>query len=243
LQELIEAGRTIQRIYEDARHPQALQAFDTLTELAEKSGPSPEIQSLFDLYRLFKGPIATTPSNRREAFLPVHAETPGRNIYPLDATRNEIESFMLSHPDERDGLMAERTVVRRANAETLQRDLDALNKFPTLDILHPGLRRRLETLRTTNDPSQFYALPQSVRWAPEFMRVYQRLNNAARAVRSSDAEFARYLRNRARDLLSDDYESGDAAWVLGNFKRLNAQIGAYETYEDALFGTKAFKEG
>ena len=32
---------------------------------------------------------------------------------------------------------------------------------------------------------------------------------------ADDAEFAGYLRNRARDLLSNDYESGDAAWVTG----------------------------
>jgi hypothetical protein len=102
------------------------------------------------------------------------------------------------------------------------------------------LRRRLEALRSTEDATQLYALPQSVRWAPEILRIYQRLNAAARAVENSDAEFARYLRNRARDLLSDDYESGDASWVTGNFKHLNAQIGAYETYDDAMFGTKAF---
>ena len=35
-----------------------------------------------------------------------------------------------------------------------------------------------------------------------------------------DEEFARYLRNRARDLLSDDYESGDAAWVTGHAGRV-----------------------
>jgi hypothetical protein len=240
LQELIEAGKVIQRIYEDSRHPQALQAYDALVELSEKTGQSSETQSLLDLYRLFKGPIATTPDNRREAFMPVQVETPGRNVYPLDVTRNELESYLLAHPDDRDALMAEHTVVRRANVDSLQRDLDTLTKYPTLDVLHPGLRRRIETLRAAVDPTQFYALPQSVRWAPEFMRVYQRLNNAARLMRPGDPEFARYLRNRARDLLSDDYESGDASWVLGNFKRLNAQIGAYETYDDALFGVKAF---
>jgi hypothetical protein len=36
--------------------------------------------------------------------------------------------------------------------------------------------------------------------------------------------------------LSDDYESGDAAWVTGHFKTLNAQIGSYETYDDELYG-------
>jgi hypothetical protein len=50
----------------------------------------------------------------------------------------------------------------------------------------------------------------------------------------------RYLRNRARDLLSNDYESGDAAWVTGHIKNLNAQIGSYETYDDELYGVKTF---
>ena len=44
----------------------------------------------------------------------------------------------------------------------------------------------------------------------------------------------------ARDLLSNDYESGDASWVTGRFKNLNAQIGSYETYDDELFGVKTF---
>jgi hypothetical protein len=240
LQELLEAGKIIQRIYEDSLHPQALEAYDTLLDLSAKMGQPPETQSLLDLYRLFRGPIATTPDNRREAFLPVKPETPLRNIYPLDSSRAEIEAYLLAHPDERDQLMAPRTVVRRASAENLDRDLDTLHKFPVLDTLHPNLRRRLETLRMTVDATQFYALPQSVRWAPDILRVFQRLNAAAKAVESSDAEFARYLRNRARDLLSDDYESGDAAWITGNFKHLNAQIGSYESYDDALFGIKAF---
>ena len=38
----------------------------------------------------------------------------------------------------------------------------------------------------------------------------------------------------------DDYESGDAAWVTGHFKNLNAQIGSYETYDDELYGVKTF---
>jgi hypothetical protein len=240
LQELVEAGKIIQRIYEDARHPQALEAYDTLIELSAKQVRPQETQSLLDLYRLFKGPIATTPDNRREAFMPVEPETPTRNIYPADANRGEIEAFLLAHPDERETLMAERTIVRRATADNLKRDLETLAKYPALEVLHPGLRRKLESLRSAEDATQLYALPQSVRWAPEITRVYQRLNAAARMVESSDAEFARYLRNRARDLLSDDYESGDAAWVTGNFKRLNAQIGSYETYDDALFGAKAF---
>jgi hypothetical protein len=72
------------------------------------------------------------------------------------------------------------------------------------------------------------------------MKAYGLLNEAADAVAKDDEEFARYLRNRARDLLTNDYESGDASWVTGRFKNLNAQIGSYETYDDELFGVKTF---
>jgi hypothetical protein len=72
------------------------------------------------------------------------------------------------------------------------------------------------------------------------MKAYGLLNDAADALTKEDEEFARYLRNRARDLLSNDYESGDASWVTGRFKNLNAQIGSYETYDDELYGVKTF---
>ncbi|HEV2884291.1 MAG TPA: zincin-like metallopeptidase domain-containing protein, partial [Pyrinomonadaceae bacterium] len=77
-------------------------------------------------------------------------------------------------------------------------------------------------------------------YADELIKAYGLLNEAADAVEQDDGEFARFLRNRGRDLLSDDYESGDAAWVTGHFKNLNAQIGSYETYDDELYGVKTF---
>ena len=111
-----------------------------------------------------------------------------------------------------------------------------------LDTLHPGLRASLQRLAEDEDAADrpFYAVPQSVQYAGPMLQAYRLLNSAAASVEKDDPEFARYLRNRSRDLLSDDYESGDAAWVTGRFKRLNAQIGSYETYDDALYGVKAF---
>ncbi len=66
------------------------------------------------------------------------------------------------------------------------------------------------------------------------------MNEAAAAVEKDDEEFAGYLRNRSRDLLSDDYESGDAAWVTARFKNLNGQMGSYETYDDPFYGVKTY---
>jgi hypothetical protein len=244
VQELLEAGKIVQRIYEDQRHPQALQAWDALQALAGKMGNSGEVQSLVDLYRLFNGPIATTPDNHREAFLPVAMESASRNVYP-NIARAQLDAYLAEHPDERDELLSPHTVVQTVSADNLKRDLGLLTRYQAIDVLHPGLRRRLETMLadfngSKSGDSLFYAVPYSLRWAPEISRIYIRLNNAARAIENSDEDLARYLRNRARDLLSDDYESGDSSWIKGNFKHLNVLIGAYETYDDTLYGAKAF---
>jgi hypothetical protein len=88
--------------------------------------------------------------------------------------------------------------------------------------------------------TDFYAVPYSVAYADQLIKAHGLLNEAADALQKDDEEFARFLRNRARDLLTDDYESGDAAWVTGHFKNLNAQIGSYESYDDELYGVKSF---
>jgi len=240
VQELVEAGKLLQRIYEDSLHPQALTSVATLEELSARMGQSSETQALLDLYRLFRGPIATTPDNRREAFLPVESETSARNVYPPDLTRAQFDGYLAEHAAERSELLGTHTVVKRVTDENLKQDLAMLARHPAVAVLYPGLRRKLENLKADAKGVQYYAIPYSLRWANDLHRVYLRLNNAARAVEASDEEFARYLRNRARDLLSGDYESGDAAWITGSFKRLNAQIGAYETYDDALYGAKGF---
>lgn len=236
---LLRVGALAERLYEDALHPEALSAAARLDSLTARLGAA-GTSHLRDLYRISQGPIATTLDNRRVAFMPVAPEPPTRNVYPAGATREEIEAFLERHPDRRGTLLAERTVVRRATRANLDRDLAVLAARPALDVLHPGLRTRLEGLRDSGDDPGFYAVPHSVRWADEIAEMYDALNAAADAVEGDDPEFARYLRNRARDLLSDDYESGDASWVTGRFQRLDAQIGAYETYDDPLFGAKAF---
>lgn len=237
VERLLTAGQILQRVYEDARHPEALAARERLAALHHNE-PTDRTRELLTLYRLFNGPIASTLENERLPFLPVHAQTPQRNVYPAGADKAEIDAWIETHPHDRAELLAERTVVRRSTAESLRQDLAVLDRYPVLDTLHPGLRDDLE--RRLSSPAGFHAIPQSVNWADELMEVYQLLNEAAAAAEGDDAEFARYLRNRSRDLLSDDYESGDASWITGEFRNLNAQIGSYETYDDPLYGVKAF---
>jgi hypothetical protein len=242
---LLEVGRIFQSIYEDQRHKQALSAYRNLQTLDRSFiSPAPIQLNLLTLYRLNQGPIATTLENKRESFLPVDSTVPGKNMYPWGVKKEEIEAFLTAHPEKRDELMDLRSVVRRATAANVQRDLAKLNQYPVLDTLHPRLKQALAGNSRKGAKAQstqgFYAVPYSVAYADQLMKAHALLNDAADALQKDDEEFARFLRNRARDLLTDDYESGDAAWVTGHFKNLNAQIGSYETYDDELYGVKTF---
>jgi hypothetical protein len=161
-------------------------------------------------------------------------------------TPKDLDAFLSAHLEQREEILDQRTVVRIVSAVNVQRDLAVLRKYPALDTLHPKLRTSLEELSKKQGPrpqtstNSFYAVAYSVAYADQLMRAYGLLNQAANDLQKDDEEFARYLRNRARDLLSNDYESGDASWVTGHFKNLNAQIGSYETYDDELYGVKTF---
>jgi len=227
---LIEVGQIFQKLYEEQRHPEALSSYQTLVQLDKRTGSTPATQNLLTLYRLFQGPIATTLENKREPFLPVDPLKPGKNVYPWGITKDAID-------EKRADLIDLRTVVRSATAKNIQEDIAKLNKYPALQTLHPKLMGELKGLKPG---PQVYSVPYSLAYADDLMKAYGLLNEAADAVDKDDDEFARYLRNRARDLLSNDYESGDASWVTGRFKNLNAQIGSYETYDDELFGVKTF---
>jgi hypothetical protein len=237
---LIEVGAIFQTLYEQQLHPQAVTAFAELKALDARLGSPEATRNLIALYRQAQGPIISTPQNERIAILPVAAVQPGKNLYPWGIAKEEVDAFLAAQPAEAPAILATRTVVRRAVAENLRADLARLSAHPVLDTLHPGLRRKLDRLTAAPDAKVLYAVPYSVAYADEMVRAHALLNEAADAVQGDDEEFARFLRNRSRDLLSNDYESGDAAWVTSRFKNLNAQIGAYETYDDELYGVKAF---
>lgn len=232
---LLQVGAIFQDVYEMQRHRAALQVRGALARRTDAHG-----RDLATLYRVFQGPIATTLDNKRVPFVAIEDAPAGKNVYPWDLTKAEFEAYLAAYPAEKAALTHERSVVRRADRPTLTRDLGKLNLHPALDTLHPGLRARLERLNRRPDARVLYAAPYSVAYADEMIRCHALLNEAADAVAADDWAFAKYLRNRSRDLLSDDYESGDAAWLKGRFRNLNAQIGAYETYDDELAGTRAF---
>ncbi|MGB3074269.1 MAG: hypothetical protein WBB36_03055, partial [Chitinophagales bacterium] len=238
IDKLNQVGRIFQTLYELQRNPQSVSALQELEQLDVRLGSPTATKNLLTLYRLNKGPIATTLDNKGEYFLPIKNPLTGTGMYPADATKEELDAFLAANPDSRNSILHPRTVVRRGTAANIKADLKKLKQYPVLDALLTGLKKELQDLK--ENPKAFYAVPYSVAYADQLSRAYTLLNEAALAVESDDPEYAGYLRNRSRDLLSNDYESGDAAWVTGHFKNLNSQIGSFETYDDYLYGVKTF---
>lgn len=238
LPHLIAAGHVMHELYLEQRHADALSARSALENLHAAGTDTAATINLLELFYLEKGPIASTLNNQRQAFLPVQAEQPGKNIYPADSTREELEAFMQVKPESAVRLLAERTVVRRLTAETLDADLVALEASPVIDALNPGLGDRLRALDVAG--GGFYAVPYALAYVEQLDAVRESLEQAAVLLQDESPDFATYLRHRSRDFLTGNYEAGDASWVTGHFDGLNLQIGSYETYDDSLFGAKAF---
>lgn len=237
IEKLNEVGKIFQDLYELQRNAQSVAARKTLEQLDIKTGSKAATQNLLTIYRINQGVVGTTIDGKREAFLPVEQPAAG-GMYPADSTKAEIDLFLAANPDRRDSILASRTLVRRTTAANLKMDLATLLKYPVLDTLHFNLKKELQTIKP--NPKAFYAVPYSIAYADYLIRAHLFLNEAADAMQKTDEEFAGYLRNRSRDVLSDDYESGDAAWVTARFKNLNGQIGSYETYDDTFYGVKTY---
>ncbi|WDI31755.1 hypothetical protein PUV54_00965 [Hyphococcus flavus] len=228
VEELLAAGERLHSLYLEQKHPQG-RAVEAVLRRKQDS------QHLKDVFWIMEGPIATTLENDREPFMNVEPETSARNVYPHGSTRETMDAFLTANPEMRDDILHLRAVVREASAENKNAALARLHERPALNVLHPGLREKVQ------DAEGYFALPYSVAYADDIFFIYDRLIAAADHIQGDDIAFARFLRLRARDLLADDYDGGDATWVTGEFTgSLNAQIGSYETYDDALYGVKSF---
>ena len=80
-------------------------------------------------------------------------------------------------------------------------------------------------------------VPYHVAYKAELEQVADLLRQAAKV--ASDKGFRDYLALRADALLNDDYQPSDMAWMDMKDSPIDVVIGPIESYQDALFGTKA----
>ena len=88
----------------------------------------------------------------------------------------------------------------------------------------------------SREPLKLKTTPYHVKYHTWLERAAGHLRNAAAA--SEDHAFAKYLRDRATALLSDDYYPSDLEWVALKDPKVDIIFAPYESYLDDLLGVK-----
>lgn len=107
-------------------------------------------------------------------------------------------------------------------------------EFEAADI--PG-KADLYSFIERNSNGDLVNIPYSVKWKEELEMVAALLEEAAEY--SENDALTKYLKLRAKALLTDDYQESDMAWLDMKDNRIDVVIGPIENYEDQLFGYKA----
>ena len=137
---------------------------------------------------------------------------PGRALYPVGLTREQIESYVAKNPARRQAIYSPYTVVSRQRA--------------------PGPPQSPEAFGESVLAGEWYHSKFA-----EFLRpAAEALRKAADF--SDDPGFAAFLRLRAAALLTDDYYASDIAWLDLKDPKFDVIFAPYETYLDDLLGVK-----
>jgi len=143
-----------------------------------------------------------------EPFVGAAPMPPGHGLYPQGLTREQMESYVRQHPDEKAALYAPQTVVR-------SQDLGS---------------------RATGAPAKLIAVPYHTAYRAWLEPAARALNEAAGL--SDEPQFGNFLRLRAKALLDDDYYSSDIAWLDLENPKFDIIFAPYEVYLDDLLGVK-----
>lgn len=133
---------------------------------------------------------------------------PGRELYPFGLKRQQIESYVAAHPEQKAAIYSPWSVVRSSTP--------------------------LRELRGT--PDRLETVPYDVAYSSWLRPMAEDLRAAAKL--SPDPAFAHYLNLRADALLSDDYYASDIAWLDLKNPKVDLIFAPYETYLDGLLGVK-----
>jgi hypothetical protein len=110
-------------------------------------------------------------------------------------------------------------------------------EFAALDA--PG-KDSLYTLIERDENGGLVVVPYHVEYAAELEQAADLLRRAADV--ATDAGFREYLKLRADALVTDEYQPSDMAWMEMKSSPIDVVIGPIESYQDALYGTKAAYE-
>ena len=243
LKDLLEAGSFMQKLYEEQSHHQAKYGLDRLKASTSSSASRRRRRTSWSSIACTRDrSLRRSPTSVRLSS-PSTSNVPTRNMYPLDATKEEIDCFPRREPGDarRDPRRAHRGPPRHEGEHRTRPEHP--QRLRRIAGAAPG--RKIERIREVRDapgnPKFFYAVPYPIAYADCIVPAFRLLTRAAQLVPRPATPSSRATSATAPATSSPTTtRAGDASWVTGRFKHLNAQIGAYETYDDALYGVKAF---
>jgi len=106
-------------------------------------------------------------------------------------------------------------------------------------IVDPAKTSLYTIIRRSND-GNLQVIPYHEAWADQVKEAAVLLNEASEL--ADDPGFKKYLKLRAKALLTDDYLASDMAWMDMKSNNIDFVVGPIENYEDALFNYKAAHE-
>ncbi len=199
---LIEAGDLMTEIYLRQRGPE-LPA--ERTKIATMDHPDKAL--LLDLFDLHFGPWDETKENK--PFIGTDAMPAGAGFYPDDMTKEEFQSWIAAHPEDKAAFESPYTVIRRTEASAIS----------ATEVRMGGL----------------VAIPYSVEYRQWLEPAAAKLKEAAAG--TSNASLKKFLTMRAESFMKDDYYDSEMAWMDLD-GTIEVAIGPYEVYTDNLMGLK-----
>lgn len=101
-------------------------------------------------------------------------------------------------------------------------------------------KKSLYTLLRRDEEGMLITVPYHKAYAEEVKKAADLLNQAAELAENEN--FKKYLKLRAKALLTDEYYESDIAWMEMVDNKIDIICGPIETYEDQMFGYKAAYE-
>lgn len=115
-------------------------------------------------------------------------------------------------------------------------------EFQDYIVSHPEVKELLESPYTVikRKGTELVAVPYNEEYRDELEPAARYLKEAAGI--TTNASLKRYLEQRAKDLLRNDYYESDCLWIDLKDNVVEIVIGPFEVYEDNLMGIKAAYE-
>ena len=141
VEKLVEASQYLENIFWRQNDPEALTLYQQLA-----NSTSPQDRTLRELLFLNAGRFDLLDNN--QPFLGTNAAPPGHAFYPEGLTREQIESYVKAHPDQKEAIYSSYTVIRRRG--------DVLEALPYRVVyrayLGPAAKALKEAAALSDDP-------------------------------------------------------------------------------------------